>query len=323
MQSVGRVLAVLGVLATAGCIESATVLSVSKDGSGKILVREYYSPQLTQMMAMGETAADGQPPTGIGLFQENIEEKAEAFGPNVRLVRSEARQNKKGWSGFQATYAFDDVNDIVISIGGDQEDGEQGMSAGGAGDGGLESGNAAGEAEEKDDKDRFHFEFEGGEVCTLRIIPEKKPVPAPPPKTEGAPPATPEEDEMASLLDSMGTTEAGDASSPGAGAGNEMAAAMMEGMGGMMGGMLQGMRMMFVVTVDGKIMLTNSSFPAGEKKNAITVMDVPVDKMMNNPRAMQILTSQEMENKTAALEQLDIAGVKLEEPNKVIEVKFR
>jgi len=100
-----RMLAVLAAVVAAGCIESATVLSVKKDGSGKILVREYYSPQITQMMSMGETGAGGQPATGVDLFKDQIEEKAESFGPNVRLVRSAARTNSRGWSGFQATYA--------------------------------------------------------------------------------------------------------------------------------------------------------------------------------------------------------------------------
>jgi len=40
---------------------------------------------------------------------------AQAFGPGVRFVSGQESTNKKGWQGFVAQYAFDDVSQVVLS----------------------------------------------------------------------------------------------------------------------------------------------------------------------------------------------------------------
>lgn len=290
----------LAVLFVSGCIESTTLLDVNRDGSGKIVVREFMSPQITQMMdGMGDMFAGMQqeggeqqspPPEETDIFKDMIEDNVEKFGESVKLAGSKRLKNEQGWKGYEAVYSFEDVNAITIPIG-DME--EQGGSA--------DMGQGVAEESEDSGSDQVYtFNFAAGQPATLEIVPviaEESDV-----ADESAPAAMGEMSEMDAGMEEMG-------------------AQMMDGMGAMMGQMLKGMRMTFLVRVDGEITETNSAYKWTKRPNVITVMDMPVDKMLGNPKAMELLQSQD-EDAIAKIEEMDISGLKLESPKKTIKVVF-
>lgn len=284
-------LALLGLFLVSGCIESTTLLEVNRDGSGKVVVRECMSPQITNMMegmggmfaGMGEEgAAAAQPAEKPDIFADMIEGNIDKFGGKVELVESKKITNKKGWKGYKATYAFDDINDLTISIG--DSDKEEGPAAPGGG------------GEKEKNNPEYTFEFAGGDPAVLKIIPARAEEPAVDAAME----------EAGAEADAMGEA---------------MGNAMMEGMGAMMGPMLKGMRMSFIVRVGDDIKQTNAAHRSEKYPNVVTVMDMPVDKMMSNPEAMKILQANDKDS-LAQLEEMDLDGIKLESPDKTIEIQF-
>jgi hypothetical protein len=233
------------------------------------------------------------PPKEIDIFKDMIEGNVEKFGESVKLVSSKRMKNKQGWKGYEAVYSFDDVNAITIPIG-DME--EQGGSAD------MGQGDVA-ESEDSGSDTVYTFNFASGQPATLEIVPvidEESDVAG-----EDLQSGQAAMDEMPEMDEGM----------------EEMGAQMMEGMGAMMGPMLKGMRMTFLVRVDGDIKETNSAHKWTKRPNMITVMDMPVDKMLGNPKAMELLQSQD-EDTIAKIEEMDISGLKLEPPKKTIKVVF-
>lgn len=119
----------------AGCIESNTVVQLKKDGSGGIVVEEYFSQQLTQMMEMGSqmaagavgatNAAGAKTVDPLAMFKDAIEKKAEALG-EVKLVSKVAKNNAAGWKGYVLTYSFADINKVKVAGGGDPNESDKG-----------------------------------------------------------------------------------------------------------------------------------------------------------------------------------------------------
>lgn len=269
-------------LALAGCVESTALVKVNKDGSGLLVVQEFLSPQITQMMegmgqAMGEAlggmageTAEGEAPKPapkpaadpLALFKDSIEKKLATLGEGAKLVSSQAKTNAAGWKGYTATYSFKDINAVSVALGDNsKEESGDGMPV----DTGVK------------------FQFKPGDVAELSILPVKNEAPA-----EKAEPEAPAEDP----------------------------AMMMQ----MMGPMLKGMRMALFVQVDGEIVETNARYV--KKPNIVTVMDMPMDKVLANPEAAKLMGKKGPEV-TAKLIELQIPGVLLEDEGKTIGIKFK
>lgn len=269
-------------LALAGCMENTALVKVNKDGSGMLVVQEFLSPQITQMMegvgnAMGEAlggiageTAEGEAPKPapkpaadpLSLFKDSIEKKLAMLGEGAKLVSSQAKTNAAGWKGYTATYSFKDINAVSVALSDDEKkDSDNGMPV----DTGVK------------------FQFTPGDVAELNIIPVKKAAEAAP-----AEPEAPAEDP----------------------------AMMMQ----MMGPMLKGMRMALFVQVDGEIVETNARHV--KKPNIVTVMDMPMDKLLANPEAAKLMGKKGPEV-TAKLIELQIPGVLLEDEGKTIGIKFK
>ena len=155
-------LAMLG----AGCIESKMVVTVNKDGTGTIVSEDYMSPQMTGMMEqfsqMGVATNAGAKPDPLAMFSDQIEKKGAELGGKAKLVKKEAKTNAAGWKGFALTYTFEDVTQVLLPIGG----GDQ----------------------EKDEKENFKVEFTPGNRAVLKLVPPPVAAAAPAAAAEDATP---------------------------------------------------------------------------------------------------------------------------------------
>jgi hypothetical protein len=312
----GLGVAVLG-LGCGGCIESTTVLNVNKDGSGTIMVREFYSPQMAGMMSgMGDMMSgmvSGMGDMTAGMMGTNkpvggakpgadaakkvdfvagaAKGKAAKFGPNVRQIEYAEKTNKEGWKGFEAKYAFPDISKLKVALG-EAESGDASSSQG--------------KTSAKMDT-AYSFSFSPGDPARLEIVPIKQKKPA-----VGSAAPGPETNAAGSVGEAAGQTP------PEMGGGEEMGAAMMQ----MMAPMLKGMRMTFITQVNGSIVKTNAKFTSAKHPNAFVVMDMPMDKLLANPEAMKLMSSDSPQDR-AKLAALNIPGVLLEDPDKAITVSFK
>lgn len=109
-------------LGLTGCIESTTLVSLNPDGSGEIYVREYYSPQVTQMLEgmssmgrmMGPEGAEA--PESGDLFKQILDDRLEQYGDGVTLKSKSDETNDAGWKGFRAVFAFADINELKLAM---------------------------------------------------------------------------------------------------------------------------------------------------------------------------------------------------------------
>ena len=163
-RTVAAGLAALAMLG-AGCLESKMVVTVNKDGTGTIVSEDFMSPQMTGMMEqfsqMGASTNAGAKPDPLAMFSDQIEKKGAELGGKAKLVKKEAKSNAAGWKGFALTYTFDDVTQVLLPIGG----GDQ----------------------EKDEKENFKVEFTPGNRAVLKLVPPPQ-APAAPAAEEATPP---------------------------------------------------------------------------------------------------------------------------------------
>lgn len=141
-----------------GCLENAMLLKVNTDGSGEITYRLFLSePMLQAMTAAGnETDTNGSPAATDpnAALQVMLQHLQGEFGTEVTLASSKITKNKRGWQGFEAVYAFPDINkirleDIDPTGRGSTANHQSGASLGG----------------------RYTFEFTPGNEAELRLIP--------------------------------------------------------------------------------------------------------------------------------------------------------
>ncbi len=274
-----------------GCIESTTLLDVRKDGSGTIRVQEYYSPQIMSMMeGFQDTArqmemtfddedgvahsADVGGELPADLFEEQIRSKIQEYGPGVTLEESREVTNDQGWKGFEAIYAFPDINRIQI--------------------GGTEM------ADADDDTIRYTFEFTADDTATLRIIPVRAETTAP----AGEMDATDVEELHAGDMETMDDAD------------------MFGGMDAMFGNMFQGMRVRMLVRVDGEVVESNAEYPVAGRDNLFTLMDVEFDRFLDDPDALQLLMAEDPDA-LYKLKDKDIPGIRVEDPDQTITIRFR
>ena len=287
MRTLLKVVAVILLIVSFGCNESAIRLTVNKDGSGRIIVQEFFSPQMLGMLGSFEQMAEGiveamdveekpdttrKSPEGLGIFDSMIQKQAEKMGAGVKLVKKEKKKNEMGWEGFEATYEFEDINKIRVGVGGtEMEDASTTMESKG--------------------EIAYTFKFKPGNTATLEMIPQQE-------KPEASTEEKAEESEQEKVDDDM----------------------MME----MMAPMLKGFRMMFTVSVDGTIQDTNANYRSQEQANMITVVDLPFDKLLADAEIRKMMFATEDPNEAMSmLKDAGITDVIFEPPDKTISIQFK
>lgn len=110
------------------CLRTSTVVRVKKDGSGSLVTRYYFSPEmlamLDQMEALGGAFGGAQGAGGgpdLGLIRElarpdeaSLRADAAGFGEGVRYAKHEPGKDDGGWEGYTVVYDFDDIRKVRI-----------------------------------------------------------------------------------------------------------------------------------------------------------------------------------------------------------------
>ncbi len=122
-------LAVVAILPSVSCLRTSTVVRVKPDGSGSIVTRYHFSPEMLAMIdqlgalggALGgaEGAGAGMPDLGLirSLAQpdeESLKADAAGYGEGVRYARHEPGKDDGGWEGYTVVYDFDDIRKVRI-----------------------------------------------------------------------------------------------------------------------------------------------------------------------------------------------------------------
>jgi hypothetical protein len=166
-------LLLLGALCAAilitACIDSTTVISVRKDGSGTLTEIVYLNESVKTMMKdmmglMGEETKDGDL-----LDSEKYKAKAANMGAGVKFVSVKEVTGKDGSAGVQVVYSFEDVRKLNIDA---KPDNPMGDSM--AGMMGAES------AESGQDENPITFDFIKGVPSKLIVKMPKKSEPEKP-----------------------------------------------------------------------------------------------------------------------------------------------
>ena len=279
-------LILLGGIGLTGCMENAALMKLSKDGSGTLTYRIFMSTEMMQMAqgmssGMGGDAEGGEVDlSSLNPIESIKKDMADKFGDAATLESTKDIENKQGWKGIEAIYSFEDVNKLNLANMGDEMD-----SGGGGGATGGSMANMG---------TPYRFEFVGGDVATLKIVPITTDEAAAEAAVEAAAEEMPEE------IADMGMDDLGLA---------------------MMKPMIAGMRITLLVAVDGDIVDTNSKFRSEKHANVVTVMDIRMDQLFDHPEAMSLMSAgDDGANKLA---ELNLPGVKIEDPKKEITISFK
>lgn len=247
MKRIASLLACLAVVFSAtSCIRTSTVVKVAEDGTGSIIARYYFSPQMLAMVeqlgaaggALGEGGAQGPNFGMIGEMAkpDEVSLKADAsnYGEGVVYAKHEAGKDEDGWEGYTVEYTFEDVRKIQI---------DQNSAPGKA----KEFVEASGEEIDADKGSKITFSLEGKTLTIHNEIAE---------------------DSIGQMFDEKQMQQA-------KAMGMKPSQAMQ-----MAAGMTQGMRVGFFVRADGQIAETNAEHATG---NLIILSDADVPQIMQDP----------------------------------------
>lgn len=279
-------LALLALLATAGCLKVKQLVLVNPDGSGNIVVSTAYAPETVAMMTQfsGLDAATAQPggATALDLFydEETLRAAARELGEGVTLQKSE-KIDQNGTRGSIAVYAFDDIRRVKINTR-QNLDLNEAMGA-------IKSGSDLTAA------DYIQFAFTTGTTRRLTILmPQFKSQPAPT-NTAAA------KSELAAL----------------GGAGG------IGGLGGALGvQMFKGMEMSFALQVKGEVVKSTASHPDPARKDRFTLLGVKLDELMSSPEFQKIANTQVTDQGEMMKLLYTLPGAHLE-TNREVVIEFR
>jgi len=276
------------VLALTGCYESVTVLTVEADGSGKLVVRDVFSPRVVDMVTgMRRLAAEERgavdardgaaPETRQMLLAAMAQERAELFGESVSLAGVTMCSNQQGWIGYLATYTFADVRGVRIKPGEIRLD---------DGSNPLEIENAF--------VPTYTFDFASGGANTLKIISTAaESGEAAPTRRKVAQPV------LAGTVTDVATTA------------ETMAPA------------LKGMRQILLVNVGGKILLSDAAYQSAKRPNIVTILDMNYEEILKEPAALDAL-ARGLTSPAAVADAVATVprGVIMEQPGKTVTIVF-
>ncbi len=278
-------LLVLGMMALTGltgCMENAMLLKLDTDGSGTLTYRVFMSDD---MLNMAQSMTSGMM-QGMGMEEEDAKAAMDPF--------AEIKASLDGQFGPQAK--LESTREMT------NKQGWKGVEAMYAFDNvnelqlqNVEPVQAEGPTMQMDEMgSAYTFEFTPGDVATLKMVP-----------------ITSESSDETAAMDPAVTEAMGGMNG------------MMEGMGmQMMAPMMKGMRMSFLVFLNGEVVETNAKFQSKKHPNVITLMDLQFDKILADPNGGELMkASANMDS--AKLAAMDVDGLRVEAPDKVIEVKFK
>ncbi|HHS14131.1 MAG TPA: hypothetical protein ENN03_10255 [bacterium] len=118
IKRIGMIALILVVMMITGCVDTHTIISVRKDGSG-ILTQKILSDPTLKNMFTGVAEQVGGEPEDIEddlLNNKKYQEKASRMGEGVRFVSVRKVSNKKGLTGVEVVYAFDNIEKINMNV---------------------------------------------------------------------------------------------------------------------------------------------------------------------------------------------------------------
>lgn len=118
-------LAVFSVVFGSSCVRTSTVVRVKKDGTGSIVSRYFFSPQMLAMVdqlgALGGALEGAEGGPNLGLIrdmatpdEESLRGDAANFGEGVRYAKHDPGKDEDGWEGYSVVYEFDDIRKVRI-----------------------------------------------------------------------------------------------------------------------------------------------------------------------------------------------------------------
>jgi len=270
-----------------GCIDTTTVISLRKDGSGTITEIMYVDESVISMFEgmtaqmSDETEAQQEKASEI-LDIEKYKAKADKLGAGVKFVSAKEVTNEEGSTGVEVIYSFDDIEKLNIQAKPENPVGDQ-M----AGMVGAES------AESEEEENPITFEFIKGSTPKLIVNMPKKEEPEPAEKT-------PEETTSDTEADAQGMA--------------------------MMRLFLAGFRIRMTINLlEGTIQKTNASFVERTGgKDTVTLLDVALGEIMSNEKySKEWEHMSQTKDMSAAMETMkNIPGLKIETSNRV-EISFK
>jgi len=281
-KKLGIVFILCIIMIISGCIDSTTIISVRKDGSGLITETVYFNESVKQMMegmmsGFGdqEDKKESEDSQDDGDKYSEYKDKASNFGTGVKFVSAEEVTKEDGSAGMKIIYSFTDVTKLSVKA---QPDSPMG------------AGNE--EVEENDAEEKIHFNFIKGRTPKLIII-------------------MPHSDEEGDA-DEDAVEETAD---------NDMANSMADAGMGMMKPFLKGMRISVQVELlDGKIKKTNATHVTNyEGKDRITLIEMEFSELLKDEENMKKMSSMsKIKDPKVAMEIMkDIPGIKVETAEKI------
>ena len=283
--------ALCAVVLLTACIDSTTVISVRKDGSGIVTETTYLNDSMKAMMQnmagmFGEEAkqeAEKDEPINI----DELKEKAAKLGEGVTFVSAKEVKNEEGAKGVEVVYAFEDIRKLNIDAKPDNPMGDE-MA-------GMMGAEASEESTGEEVKNPITFDFEKGRSSKLIVhIPKEEEKEA---ETEFSETESETDEEQPSDSDMQ-----------------------------MMQQMFKGFRIRIMVNLlEGKLEKTNASFVEKVNgKETVTLFDFNLGDIMGKKEYMdQLKALEKMKDMDKAMEEMKkIPGLKIETKEKV-EIQFR
>ena len=136
-----------------GCFKVETTVKINKNGSGKIFQSVLMSKTFVDMISQfASSFGDSTETDEFSLFdEEEFKESAKDFGTGVNYIGSE-QLSIDGWEGFKLEYEFDDLNNIHLKPGPDDN---------------ISVSNQ--KQEEQKDPEYFFFKYINGEIPEVII----------------------------------------------------------------------------------------------------------------------------------------------------------
>lgn len=275
-------------LAGAGCIQNQKLLKLNKDGSGTLVEEVYMSPQLTGMMEQMTAGMSQAMEQGGAKVDPNEKSKAKAALEPLALFKGdiEKRTAELG-SGVKLVSTQAKTNDKgwkgYVATFSFPDVSKLNLSME------AQSDDDGGMGATKKKKETLYLEFRKTPLPAIMFREKKTDKLAKPEKKAAAAESMPGVDAMPA---------------------------------GMLSSMLQGMRVSFIVEVDGKITRSNSHYRQGD--NRVVLMDMQMDKVLANAAGAKLIEGgkddPEALNKLRAL---NIPGLVLEDMGRGIAIEWQ
>jgi hypothetical protein len=270
------VLALFAILALTGCLEESTVVKISNDGSGVIHTRKYENTQAGKGLLGGLGGGEDKEEKEIDApTEEELKAKARTMGEGVTFTSLRKGKNKSGWTGYEAIYAFKDINKVKLELNmKDADDMKQ-----------PEADQEAPDEENGGESELVTFEMKDG-LLKIRT-------PDPAEEGKGKEKDQGEQNDPAEGAQDPFGEEGGDPQ-----------------MMAMMAPMFAGAKVGFFVEIDGGIAETNAKHQEG---NMITIMRADLGKLFANPGAINQLNGMEGKDRQGVQKIVDsIEGIDMD-----------